>query len=57
MEKIIAPMARTKPNSKPKTRAVKIIANTLAVVPEQRKAVAGNIPAPRLYFCFTVFTS
>lgn len=48
MEKIIASMARAKPNSKPKTRAVKIIANTLTVVPEQRKAVAGTIPAPRL---------
>ena len=41
MEKIIAPMARAKPNSKPKTRAVKIIANTLTVVPEQRKELLG----------------
>jgi uncharacterized protein with PQ loop repeat len=43
-----APMTRASPILYPNTLAVKIIARILMAGPENRKVVAGPIPAPRL---------
>ncbi len=42
----IAPTARATPSSRPRTRAVKMIASTLIAGPAYRNADAGPSPAP-----------
>lgn len=47
--KITAQIARARSSYQPSLLAVNVMARTLMAVPEYKNAVAGPIPAPRVY--------